>query len=281
MGTSGSSSGSPSGTPLVPPWVENPGETGDSGEFPFEPDNAPDSTDQSAPPSQVATPVAPPSRFGSARRNVGQYASSGDISKLRRGLGQYVSSGYGGSSTATKRFSGTIRTAGRLYGALSSIASSDSSLSGTRLDPSVIQNRTARQVIGAIVEAARPSDGTQDAEATRKATTDAFSELYEKYPDADLLDLDENQRLDVMEFFIGNDIFNRVYLDLGMAIRDKASSAEVASQRMMEMRQYIKNEVARIFREEKRRQTHWNAASVSGLVRRVIAKTFQVFEGEV
>ena len=46
----------------------------------------------------------------------------------------------------------------------------------------------------AIVEAVRPADGTQDAEANRAAIKDALSELLTMFPDADLLNLTEDQR---------------------------------------------------------------------------------------
>ena len=43
--------------------------------------------------------------------------------------------------------------------------------------------------MNAVVEAVRPADGTQDAEASRTAIKDALSEVLTIFPDADLLNL--------------------------------------------------------------------------------------------
>jgi hypothetical protein len=277
MGTSGSSSGSPSGTPLVPSWVSDPGELGDTGADPSiqgEIDAADDESSTQTTPQQIA----PKARFRSARLNLGQYSKSGENGYLKKGLGHYVRGGYGGASAATRRFGGTTRTAVGLFVALSGLADRAPSLSGTQLDPDVLRGHTAKQIVGAIVEAIKPADGTQDAEASRKASTDAFSELLDKYPDADLLNLTDEQRLDVMEYFIGNDVFNRVWLDVGPAIQDKASSAGMALQRMAEMQQYIKSEVARVFRQERNSEAKWTTNAVHKLIYKVISKTLGVFE---
>jgi len=273
MGTSGSSTGSPSGTPLVPPWVSDP-------DIVDNPQNTSDdsSGDRDELDQEPNTPIAPPARFRGARIYFGNYGKSGDESSLRRGLGHYVRTGYGGKTTASRRLKGTAQTAGSIFNTLSAIASNDPSLSGTALDTNVLVNKTAKQIVGAIVSTIKPADGTQDTESSRVATNDAFSELLDKYPNADLLDLSMEQRLDVMEFFIGNDIFNRVWLDVGKAIQDKSPSAGVALQRLKDMKQYIKSEISRIFREEQATHTQWDSETVQGFICDVIAKTLNVFE---
>src|SRR5882672_5681274 len=118
MGTSQSSKGPRGGVPLVPPWVPPPPPPDTDGDDPPNQADNPELT--SSPP--VAVPVATPGRFGSARLSLGGFAQSGDSASMRRGVSDYVRKGYGGHAAAARRFEGTARTAGSLYGALSSLS---------------------------------------------------------------------------------------------------------------------------------------------------------------
>ncbi len=278
MGTSGSSTGSPSGTPLVPPWVSDPSIIDDPENTPADSTGDNDEIDQEPNTHVLPSPLAPAARFRGARLNFGNYGKSGDERSLRRGLGHYIRTGYGGTTSATKRFSGTARTASTIFNTLSALATNAPSLAGTTLDPGILEGRTARQIVGAIIASIRPSDGTQDTESSRVATNNAFSDLLNKYPEADLLDLSLEQRLNVMEFFIGYDIFNRVCLDVENTIKNKSPNASVAQQRLKDMKQYIKSEIARVFRDEQATHTQWDSKTVQGFVRDVITKTLKVFE---
>jgi hypothetical protein len=55
-------------------------------------------------------------------------------------------------------------------------------------DRALLVGRTASEIMDAVVEAVGPADGTQDAEASRKAIRGCLSEILERYPDANLLD---------------------------------------------------------------------------------------------
>src|SRR5205814_448199 len=93
---------------------------------------------------------------------------------------------------------------------------------GSLLDPVLLAGRSAREVMDAIVEAVRPADGTQDAEACRSAIKDALSELLTRFQQADLLVLTPEQRAFVIERFVAIDVYRRFVLDVGKAIQDKA-----------------------------------------------------------
>ena len=102
MGTSASSKGPGSGVPMVPPWVpasaplpppqeeEGVNLSAGAGEDSGTPD-----LDQSKSvavqllSAPLIIPVAPPRRFNSARRNLGNFAHTGDTAAMRRGVGQY------------------------------------------------------------------------------------------------------------------------------------------------------------------------------------------------
>ena len=133
----------------------------------------------------------------------------------------------------------------------------------------------------AVVEAVRPVDGTQDAEASRAAIYDALSELLVRFPDADLLGLSDEQRAFAIESFVARDVFNRFRLDVGKALQDKAPTASAALGRLREIRDYVKETVAAAFRKLRAAGHVFNVGRIGHIVRAALQETFQVFEGYV
>ncbi len=271
MGTSQSSSGAPSGVPLVPPWVPNPivPENGGGGDT----QNGP--ADQSLPP----IPVAPARRFNGVRKSLGSFARSGSSDDMHRGLGHYVQ-GLGGGRVGVRRFGGTIRTAGTLYGALSALADRTAP-PGSSLDPAILAGRSAKEIMDAVIEAVRPVDGTQDAEANRAAIRDALAELLTRFPNADLLNLSEEERVFAIERFTALDVFNRFQLDLGQAWLDKALSPAIALARLRDIRDYIKETVAAAFRKLRTVGERLSANLLAQIVQSSLQETLEVFLGYV
>lgn len=293
MGTSASSKGPGSGVPMVPPWVPDPvppslpadgdgtgpADGGDQGgqQTPGQNQSAPQTAPTTQPPR--ISPIAPAGRFGGARRSLGNFASSGDARDMRRGLRHYVRSGYGGGGTAARRFGGTASTAGALYGALSNVATGQPPSPGSPLDPVLLAGRSAREIMDAIIEAVRPPDGTQDAEAGRASIKDALSELLTMFPQADLLNLTEDQRGFTIERFVANDVYRRFQLDLGKVIQDKAPTATVGLARLKEVKNYIKETVAAAFRKLRSAGSRVTTGRVNAFVRDALSETFAVFDG--
>lgn len=264
---------------MVPSWTPDPpanepigGELGTDAPTDAEP-RAP----QVAPPTPA--PVAPPARFLGVRRALGDFARSGDSRDMRRSLGHYVRTGYGGSGTATRRFGGTAATAGALGGALARVAAGQPAAPGSPLDPALLAGRNAQEVMDAVVEAVRPVDGTQDAEAERAAIRDALSELLTKFPEADLLNLEPEQRAFAIERFTAIDVFRRFELDVGKTIVEKAPSAVTALSRLKEVREYVKQSVAAAFRKLRNAGRSLTSGRISQVVRDALRETFDVFEG--
>jgi len=276
MGTSASSKGAPSGVPLVPPWVPDAvpadGQDGDAAD-----QQTPGTQPPPAAPQQPV-PIAPPGRFGPSRISLGQYARSGSSDEMRRGLGHYVGKGLGGAGTAVRRFGGTARTAGTLYGALSSAASGQAAAPGSPFDPALLAGRTASEIMDAVVEAVRPIDGTQDTEASRQAIRNALSELLNRFPDADLLNLSEDERVFAIERYVAVDVYNRFHLDVGKAIQDKAPGIAATLTRFKEVKDYIKETVSAAFRQVRAAGQALNARRIAQMVRQALGETFRVFE---
>ena len=273
MGTSKSSSGSPSGVPMVPPWVPDaPGENQDTQQ---EGDGA---ADQQSPPQRPPVPIAPPARFKSARTSLGRFARTGSTDDMRRGVGHYVRTGLGGSRSASRRLGNTVTTAGSLYGALSAVAHGQAPTPGSPLDPVLLSGRSAKEVMDAVVEAVRPVDGTQDSEANRDAVAKALGEVLDRYPDADLVNLSEEERLYAVEHYVALDVYNRLRLDVGRNIQDKAPSVSAALSRLREVKDYVKETVSASFRKLSSKGQHMNSRNVSQVVRAALQDALFVFE---
>jgi len=273
MGTSSSSSGSPSGTPMVPPWAPDlvpPSGAGSGDEHGAPPEG--DASDQEA----------PHGRFQGARRSLGRFAGTGSPDDMRKGVGHYLRKGLGGGTTALRRFGGTVRTAGKLFDALSAAAAAGQvSEPGNGLDPAILAGRSADEVMAAVVEAVRSMDGTLDTEASRNAIKSALSDLLRRFPDADLLSLSEEQRMLAVERYIAWDVFNRFELDVGKTIQEKSPSAESGLSRLKEVREFIMETVAVEFRKLTAGATALDRREIMTIVQRALSQAISVFEGYV
>lgn len=243
MGTSQSSKGSPSNVPMVPAWA------------------APNA------------PIAESGRFGPARRNIGSFMGDGQSSSMRKGVGQYVKKGYGGSKTATSRMAGTVQKASTFFDALS-----PSSQNGPAIDPVLLAGKSADEIMDAIVEVVAPIDGTQDTEASRESVKNALCELLEQFPNADLANLDDTQRLFALEKFVADDVFRRIYLDLGQIIQSKAPNITTGLSRLKEIKDYVKETVAASFRKNNQSGIPLVSNQIKSIVNNAIQETFTVFE---
>jgi len=188
---------------------------------------------------------------------------------MRQGVGRYVRQGLGGSSVAARRFGGTARTAATLYRTLGGTPSGADERRKA-LDAKLLAGKSAREIINAVVEATCPVDGTQDAEASRRSINDALSDLLQKFPGTDLLALSEEQRIFVIERFVGMDVYRRFVLDVGSAIQTKAASATVALSRLKEARDYIRETVAASFRKLREGGQKLSGSKVTQLVHRAL-----------
>jgi hypothetical protein len=277
MGTSQSSKGPGSGVPMVPSWVDNPPPEAPQGDDATAPDDT--EGDAEKVPTPPAVPLAPDRRWLGVRRRLGDFASSGDSEKMRTGFGRYARDGYGGSRTAARRMGSTAATAGALGSALDALAAGQPVEPGSPLDPALLAGRSVDEIMDAVVEAVRPVDGTQDAEASRAAIRDALAELLTRFPNADLLGLTPEQREFAIERFTAHDVFRRFDLDVGQSIREKAPNVTTGLARLKQARDYVKEIVAAAFRKLRDGGKTLTAGRVSAVVRDALRETFDVFEG--
>ena len=262
---------------MVPPWVPEI----EPIDIDNEDENDADTEESDADPADVAIDsdsdeeVAPPARFRSSRRNLAEFARTGDTTSLNRALGHYVSSGYGGVSVATRRFGGTASTAEALGGALAGTPGT----AADRLDLPLLRAASTEEVMSAVVDAVRPVDGTQDTESARASVREALSEVLGAYPDADLLQLTEDQQVLAVATFTATDLYRRFDLDVGKTIQDRAPDASTALSRLKEVRDYIRELIAGAFRRYRNAGQELTPKRLKTMASRALRETFAVFEG--
>lgn len=274
MGTSQSSKGPGPNVPMVPPWVDSSPATGDSaGEDESQSDGDVDGADA----APETSPIAPNGRWASARSCLRDYANAGGTGAMRNALRHYVRRGYGGARTASRRMGGTAITAASLGNVLRGFAAGEVSTDGG-LDKQLLSGRSTDEVMDAVVEAVRPVDGTQDAEASRAAIRDSLSELLTRFPDANLLELTPEQREFAIERFTAHDIFHRFDLDVGQAIRANAPNVATGLARLKQARDYVKQTVSASFRKLRDAGQSLTSGRIAEVVRDALHETFDVFE---
>ena len=274
MGTSASSSGPGGGVPLVPPWVSDP-------DFPLpEPPNDDEDPEEGDPEdAPSASPLlAPAARFRSTRTNLGNFASSGSVQDLRRGVGHYVRTGLGGSRNGSRRMAGTAGTAGALYGVLHALSTGTAPGVDLGLEPSHLAGRPAREIVDRIASALSPSTGSLDSEASRLSISQALSELIRRVPTIDLVALTHEQIVLVMQLFISADICRRIEVDVGKTVLVRAPDAPTAVRRLERMCRYVRQVVARAFRNRPASPEPMMQRDASRLASRVIRNTLEIFE---
>lgn len=279
MGTSKPSSGPGANVPLIPPWVpplppEEPEEP--QAEQPVNGDPEDVSEDGDDPGDEAEPQMAPRGRFAPARRALGDFARSGDTESLKHGLGHYVRKGLGGSPTATRRLAGTANTAGALYNVLHSIAAGKPP--APQLDPAVLRGLSPKTIGDLIIDIIRPTNGTQDTEASRQALESAKSDMLLEFPDADFTALAPPEIDYWVERFLGHDLCNRMWLDVGKAIESKAPSPAMAVQRFEEMRDFVMAKIAACAQELKDRGGRWRTETAARFAAKVIRQTLDIFE---
>ena len=94
----------------------------------------------------------------------------------------------------------------------------------------------------------RPIDGHWTRRATRTALRDALSDLLDRFPDADLLALSDEQRVFTVERYVALDVYNLFRLDMGKALQDRAPSPRDVLSRLKEVKDYITETISAKFR---------------------------------
>ncbi len=262
MGTSASSNGPGAGVSFDPPWLDD-----------VEVPNQQKSEKQNA-----TLVLAPRARFGSARRNMGEYARSGDRDYARRALGHYSKTGMGGAQNVARRMRTSTKVAANFFNTFHSLREDNTFALGRELKDLQLQGADANQIIDAIVSHVCPAGGSIDEISCRDSGTAAISEFLMKNPDADVCNLNDDQIWSLTATYLGNEVFSRVQIDIGQAFEKQDVSIEDRVIRLNDMREYIQSELA--IQMNKLRETTDKKLDINKLLSDTIRNTFEVYEVE-
>jgi hypothetical protein len=255
MGTSSSSSGPRSGVPFDPPWLE---------------------------PYTQPLELAPPGRFRNARRLLGEYIKSGDRDSLKRGLGSYSRQGMGGAVRVAHRMRASTSAGAGLFNLLQQLRdSSDVKVRGW-VRQLADKNLSANEIADEIVNQVCATGGSLDEVSCRNSMSQALSDLLSINSDIDLVSMDNDSIWMTMEFFIANEAFNRLSLDVGQLFESAKYSYKETVSRMNEMREYLRSEVSsqmQILRFETKSAP--SREEINNVLQSALRMTFEVFEEEI
>lgn len=277
MGTSASSNGPGSGVSLDPAWLDDI----DINESNLPQTNQPEENNQKSVSSEEEQRlvIAPKGRFSNARRNIGEYLRSGSKDSLRRSLGHYSKTGMGGAKALSQRMRASAKVGSNFYGVFRSLRDDPEFALGKVLSELQTQGADAQQIISTIVDYVCPSGGSIDEISTRNSAMVSLSEYLEKYPDVDFEKLSDDQMWELTSAYVGNEIFNRVQMDIGQSFEKADIPYPDRIIRLNDMKDFIQAEVAVQF--NKIRDTESQSVNVQKLIQDTIRSTFEVYEEEV
>lgn len=281
MGTSSSSSGPGGGVLFDPPWLSSVASEIVSpleqiSDEPSQSEQNPQQTELTAQPVEIA----PPRRFGNARRYLGEYASSGDRGSLKKALGSYSRKGMGGATKVASRMRTSSSAGAGLFNFLQGVRDSTDTKVRDWVNQLTSKNLSAYEVADEIIDQVISSGGSLEEESCKDSMAQAMSDLLTIDPDVDLLNMDNDSIWTVMELFIANEAFNRLNLDIGQLFESDRYSPREAVSRMNDMREYLKSEISAQIQELRTDTSNPTKAEMNTLLQSAIKITFEVFEEE-
>jgi hypothetical protein len=246
-----------------------------SGE-PSQPEQNPQQTEPTAQPVEIA----PPRRFGNARRHLGEYASSGDRGSLKKALGSYSRNGMGGASKVASRMRTSTSAGAGLFNFLQGVRDSTDTKVRDWVNQLTSKNLSAYEVADEIIDQVISTGGSLEEESCKDSMAQAMSDLLTIDPDVDLLNMDNDSIWTVMELFMANEAFNRLNLDIGQLFESDRYSPREAVSRMNDMREYLKSEISAQIQELRTDTINPTKAEMNTLLQSAIKITFEVFEEE-
>jgi len=279
MGTSGSSDGPVGGVPFDPPWLDDI-ETPQSGNDQQPDDQGPDNGDSGN--GQPELPeLAPPRRFASARRALGEFARTGSEDAFKRAIGHYSRTGMGGARSAANRMRMSSQSGANIFNFLQSARERTDPAINEWVDSLTTRSASAQEIADEIIRNVIPTGGSQDEAACQQSMAQALEDLLANDPGVDLLNLGDDNIWGLVESFLGYEAFHRLCLDIGQVFENSTLSPRDRVIRMNEMRDYLKAELrAQIV---VLRTDTPNAASgqLQSILESALQNTFAVYEGSI
>ena len=281
MGTSSSSSGPGSGISFDPPWLDDISkESTESVQELTDPNSpAPSPSDNQS----IVPPIelAPPRRFANARRQLGEFISSGNRANLRKALGNYSRRGMGGAANVAQRMRVSTSLGAGLYQFLHDIQSPQTPMLNEWSHNISQRNLSDEDISNEIIAHVFSDGGSLDEESCKRSMSQAMADLLEAIPDVDLLHLSNNEIWFLLERFLANEAFSRVELDIGQMFESAKYSDTSVVLRMNEVRAYLISEISVQIEALKRDVQNPSFKEIQGILHDAIEQTFSIFEEEV
>lgn len=280
MGTSTSTAGGRSGSPLDPEWLEPAGTGGSGGDSgvadssgPGEGASEPGEAEGASGPGEPGeTQLAPDRRFAGARSSMSAYFRTGDKAYLAGALGGAVRKGMGGAKRAASTMRRTAQGAASIGQVLTGLREQTEPRFLSLVQRFRTEGLSVKDLILEVIKEALPDTGSIDEDSVREAAAEALGEFFEQHPEADLLDLSDEQIQEVMSVTIANDIMHRLDQLLGQTYeRLKLDPVQVQKLRN-EAKEYV-NAVVQVEREKAGKLP----ANLKGFAATVLQSTLEVF----
>lgn len=265
MGTSASSNGPGSGVSLDPEWLDDIG--------------IPNIDQESDGNMNSDVIIAPRARFSNARRNLGEFVRSGDRDSLRRSLGHYSGTGMGGSRKLAQRMRVSTSIAEGMVHTFRALRDDANFELRSVISKLKEQGANATQIIAAFVSHVCPDGGSLDEISSRNSGTAALSEFLDRNPEADIVNLSDDQIWSLTSSFLANEVFNRIQMDIGQAFEMQDLPFPDRISRMNEMKVFIRVEIATQLNDIRSKDIQ--NADISKLLQQTIQNTFEIYEVEV
>jgi len=280
MGTSTSSRGPASGISMDPPWLDD---INSGTSIPIDSDSSSEQENEiptEAPHTQELITVAPRARFGTARKNLAEFARTGSQDSFKRAVGHYSKKGMGGASNVSKRMRASTSSVSGLVSFLRDVQNQSLSDIQDWANNLMSKSPTANEVIDAIIDRVTTEGGVIDEESIKDSMANAMSDLLEENPDLDLLKLGDDESWDLIENFLSYEASNRLQLDIGQLLERTLTPAEMV-QRTDEMYEYLKAEISAQLQPYKSLDKHPSISKLNAVIHQALESTFIVFEGEI
>ena len=275
MGTSTSSNGPNGGISFDPPWLA-PME-GD-GNVPTPETEAPELPFSDISPALQPNNIAPRARYAPARKALKQYIASGDRDALKKALGSYSRKGMGGASRLANRMGLSAQNGANAVAFFNSFADGRINENSQWIKDLLDANASQIDVFDKIAAKISPEVGGVDENSCRDSITQALIDLEESDPNFDITNISADNIQDFLCFFLSNEIFNRVIIDIGQSF-ERHFSVQETCDRKREMREYISFEVEKQIAGHWKSDTYITQSAIAQVLRQVIRDTFFVFEG--
>ncbi|KXV15631.1 hypothetical protein CR51_02165 [Caballeronia megalochromosomata] len=232
-------------------------------------------------PHQPDEQLAPPRRFAPARRQLSDYAATGDSGAFRRAVGHYSRTGMGGARRAAGRMRAATVAAGGLVSFLQAARDGTDPAVNTWIQTLTATNPSTNEVVDAIVRQVVGIGGTVDEDSIRDSMAFALSELASEQPDMNPLSMTDGNIWSLVEQYLSVECCNRLQIDIGQLFESARLSPVEVVRRTDDMREYMKAEISAQLREIRQKHPSPNPGEFERIMQQALADTFAVFEGEL